>query len=196
MSNPSIATLIITRQEFSPTLLEQVAARLPAPWEFNLFFVHSGACLATEELTVIPRQRDRIVCSFSHQHFKAPTPTEETEPGSLYDLSGMIVESQLTLSLPALHWPDESAMRQASDQVAIVIPRPTPKERNKQALRAAAALASKGLTVTVYQPTEQLPGSANVAEAFRETLLDMNGRLLTAPPTPQELNQYGIVLEW
>lgn len=188
--------LIITRQDLPDGLLKEIANRYPEPWDFNLFFVDLGAHLAADPLDDLPRQMDRIVCSFSHQYYKAATPTDETEPGSLMDLGNLIGSSHQTLSVPCVYWPEgRSAHADRKDLALVIRPEATP-DQIKQTFRAAAALASRQHQLAVYQPGIEIPGAPAVAEAFRETLADLKGEILPLPEDLSVLKRHEAVLEY
>ncbi|MBF0190827.1 MAG: hypothetical protein HQL99_06700 [Magnetococcales bacterium] len=187
---PLRITLIITRATLETGWQERLSARLGEHWQADLFFMHHGIHQVDQ-----PHWRDLIrphgtasYCAHGHTLAHGPTPAPEIQPGGLATLGRMIRDSDLALTLPALHWPTARLQPQSRPQSQprkrIAIRLAGPDETLIEAIRLGAGLAGCDHHVTLWQPASLTAAPwPEAARSYLEALNALGARILPNPPS-------------
>ncbi|MEO5344867.1 MAG: hypothetical protein H7834_00640 [Magnetococcus sp. YQC-9] len=195
MTTPPLEiTLLITRAHLPNGWLQRLQDRVQAPWRMRLFFLHEGVRQLGDPAWTpwLETAIEAAYCAHDHQKMAGPTPLTAIQPGGLATLGRWIQASDLTLSLPAIHWPDPSGDPQ-SKTVAVLVTGNDPERL--QALRLATGLAGCDLDVTLCHSSSTLSIWPTEATPYVQALESLGAHFDSLSITDQTPKTFKVIVQ-
>lgn len=189
---PLPITLLITGATPVAQWSELLATPAARGRPVQLFFLHHGLQQVADPAwhPLLLAGARAAFCAQGHTDHRAPRPLAAIQPAGLATLGQMIHDSALTITLPAIHWPEQPA---TAGRKRIRILPALPEATLFEALRLGAGLAGCDHLVTLHTATPLPHPLPNSTCDHVAALHALGARLLVA--TPPERNGHEVILE-